>query len=311
MAAMPRRADPSPQLPTLIAMSDAERAGLNHDQARHRVRSETWLRIARGAYVTDPSSLGDLDEHSRQRVDHVHRAIAAAWRNPGTVVAYGSAAYVHQLPILGAVPQDVTLAVRPGRWTGHRSGVIFRRLELAEHHVARMRVPVTVPSRTWVDVACRGSLATALAAGDAGLRTGVLSRAALEVVAAEVGRLPGIRRVERALPLLDSIRETPLESASFAYFVESRLPLPRMQVDVSDVVGFMGRLDFLWDDVASGRRVAGESDGVLKYGDRGEAYREKRREDRLRAAGFTVVRWGFADLRTPALAARLRRILAS
>ena len=140
-------------------------------------------------------------------------------------------------------------------------------------------------------------------------RSNDLTCAAVSDVLDSVDALPGLSRARRAAPLLNGLRETPLESASYAYMVEHRIPRPRLQVTIADERGFVARVDFLWDDVPSGRRVVGESDGVVKYGAAGEAYREKVREDRLRAAGYRVIRWGFSDLRTPTLAQRLLLLL--
>ena len=66
----------------------------------------------------------------------------------------------------------------------------------------------------------------------------------------------------------------------------------------------MGRCDFGWPDLG----VLGEFDGKKKYGELlrrpGQTAEdvlvdEKRREDRLRALGWTVVRWMWSDLYRP------------
>jgi hypothetical protein len=273
------------------------------------VRSGSWSWVARGAYLPQGSlGLESLDEYARLRVEHVHRAVAAADRNPGSTIAYESAALVSQVPVL-TVPDLVQLVVAPGHWSGRRSGINFRRLVLEDSDVMRLRVSVTTPARTWMDMCRRGRLADALAAGDAGLRRGIFTRDELVAAAAKAEPLPGWRRVSTALELVDGIRETPLESASFAYFVESGIPLPACQVVIRRAGRFVARVDFLWDDPDRGVRVIGESDGVLKYADRGEAWREKVREDELRADGYGFVRWGMADLRSARLAHRLREVL--
>ncbi len=292
-------------------MREAIDAGLTPDQVRQRVRSGAWRRVGRGAYL--PS--GDLpylamDRFDRQRAEHAHRALAAAARNPGSVIGHASAAYVHGMPMFGPVPREVVLLVARGAWTGHRSGIHFRRAALDTADVVELRSPVTSPARTWLDVSCRGTLSDSLVLGDAVVRSGHATRADLDGAFVRAGRIPGFRRAERALRLVDGIRETPLESASFAYFVEHGIRLPRMQVELVGPDGwFVARVDFLWDDVPGAPGLVGESDGVVKYGERGAAYLEKRREDAIRELGLLVVRWGFADLRTPLLARRLARIL--
>jgi very-short-patch-repair endonuclease len=67
----------------------------------------------------------------------------------------------------------------------------------------------------------------------------------------------------------------------------------------------IGRVDFLVGD-----RVVVEFDGMVKYGgaDGREALAaEKRREDRLRTAGYEVVRLTWADLHQPEHVARAIR----
>jgi hypothetical protein len=75
---------------------------------------------------------------------------------------------------------------------------------------------------------------------------------------------------------------------------------------------FVGQVDFGWPDL----RTVGEFDGRAKYGtlartgqDPAEVlYREKLREDELRAEDLAVVRWGWPDLDSfVAVAERLRR----
>ncbi len=56
-----------------------------------------------------------------------------------------------------------------------------------------------------------------------------------------------------------------------------------------------------------------EFDGRMKYasGDPSVLWAEKRREDRLREAGYIVIRVTWADLKEPArIVARIRRALA-
>lgn len=76
----------------------------------------------------------------------------------------------------------------------------------------------------------------------------------------------------------------------------------------------VARTDFGWEE----RRLVGEFDGRIKYGrllepgqEPGDAvFEEKRREDAVRAEGWGVTRWVWADLAAGhRLAARVRRAL--
>lgn len=80
------------------------------------------------------------------------------------------------------------------------------------------------------------------------------------------------------------------------------LPAPELQIEIA-VRGHGYRCDFGWPEF----RGVGEFDGKTKYADllrRGETaadvvMREKRREANLRAAGWRVVRWTYADVLNP------------
>ena len=80
------------------------------------------------------------------------------------------------------------------------------------------------------------------------------------------------------------------------------MPQPELQRSFADPRGRIGYCDFAWPEF----RIIGEADGDAKYLDpalRGgrSAERvvldEKIREDRLRALGWTVVRWRWPDAR--------------
>ena len=123
---------------------------------------------------------------------------------------------------------------------------------------------------------------------------------------AECCELRGASKASLALEHLSPLRESPLESDSWAYFVRHRLPLPEMQVDLFDGHGrFLGRADYWW----KGARLVGECDGRSKYTDPSVLYEEKRREDAIRAEGNDVIRWGTPDLHDDRLARRIEAAL--
>lgn len=302
---MPRLHDRDPALPVMSVVRDAIFAGMSVDQVRQRVRAGEWQRLDRGTYLPDGGEcLVDHDEHARRRTEHALRAIACALRNRGSVVTDASAAVLHGLPVM-RVPANVQLAVPPGSWSGTRSGIDFRIRDF-DNDVLHQRVPVATPQRCWIDITRHGTLAESLVTGDAAIRAGLMS---VEPIADNLDRWRGqrgCRLLARALDLVNGSRESPLESSSYAYFVDYDIPLPRMQVEIRSANGvFIARVDFLWDDAG----VVGEADGRGKYGEREDLYAEKRREDLIRAQGFQVVRWGWGDLGGPALARRLRRLV--
>lgn len=301
---MPALADPDPVLPGVITMKDALRAGLTPDQVRHRVRSGRWTRIGRGAYL--PSAALESATNPFERAALTHRAwvTAAAQRHPGAVIGYHSAALIHGLPLWGRTPSVASLIVPASHWTGSRGAVRFRSTPLPSEEIRTLGdLAVTSIARTWCDVARTSRLATALAMGDAALRAGSVTASDMAVAVDAARRLKGVGRAERAVVHLSALRETPLESASWSYFVRHRLPLPAMQVVIVDAGGhFIARVDYLWEAFG----LVGECDGRIKYADSRALYDEKRREDAIRQLGFNVLRWGSAELMSDQLARRIR-----
>lgn len=122
----------------------------------------------------------------------------------------------------------------------------------------------------------------------------------------------GRRRAERAIAFADARSGSPGETLSRVRMWEAGLPAPELQVPFSDRAGRIGVVDFWWPQYD----LIGEFDGVSKYvrdeftGGRDPAevvIAEKVREDRLRALGPAVARWGWSVAWAPyALQAQLR-----
>lgn len=298
--------DLDPTLPEFFTLDQALVAGLTAEQVRYRLESGRWEHVGRGAYRRTDWADEENDHFERRRRDHVHRAIAAAKRNRGTIIGYESAATVQAMPLWNPVPDHVTLLVSRTQFNGRRNRLVLRQLEIPPADVIVVDgVSITSPARTWLDVARTRDLADALAAGDAGLRAGLFTRDDLQSALIRAEGTRGCRHAALALKHVDGVRESPGESGSWAYFVDHRLELPECQVELRDSSGrLVARVDFRW----KGARVVGEFDGRLKYEAADDVYAEKRREDEIRALGERVVRWGAADLRSSDLAQRLRAL---
>ncbi|MEE9097712.1 hypothetical protein [Pseudarthrobacter phenanthrenivorans] len=143
--------------------------------------------------------------------------------------------------------------------------------------------------------------------GPALSRDGLLNKAA---------RLPlGARRnwVAQVLDFASPESESAGESLSRAQMHLLGVPAPMLQAKFRQEGSLLARTDFFWPKY----RLVGEFDGDAKYLNddylgtrtaRQAVLAEKKREDRLRAAGFRVVRWDWATASDPGrLAARLRQ----
>ncbi|KGN40176.1 hypothetical protein [Knoellia aerolata] len=131
---------------------------------------------------------------------------------------------------------------------------------------------------------------------DAALHRRLVTRDALTAAGALPGSRYGIGTVRHAIAASDSRCESPGETLTRLVLVAAGLTV-RSQVSLDDEDGFIGRVDLLVGD-----RVVVEFDGAVKYdgldGKR-ELMAEKRREERLRDAGYRVVRVTWADLSHP------------
>jgi hypothetical protein len=290
---MPPRVDPDPPgLPLILTRDEAISSGLTADQIRQRVRGGHWKAVATGVYLREPNIAAGLDVHERLRMEHVNRALGAQRARPDCVIGFGSAAVLLGLPLVSGPPALVQLLVPDGAWTGIRGGVRYRECRLSTGDVDPASGSFTVPSRTWIDIARTHRLPDALSVGDAARRADLITVKDTDWALTQLGSIRGVRLARRALHLLDGRRETPLESWSFACFVAWDIPLPLMQHDIHDDDGLIGRVDFYWPE----HGLVGESDGRLKYDAPDALYEEKRREDRLRAKGLRIARWGWTDL---------------
>ncbi|KGN42594.1 hypothetical protein N801_13650 [Knoellia aerolata DSM 18566] len=148
-----------------------------------------------------------------------------------------------------------------------------------------------------------------MVAMDAAVHRRLTSSATL-VAALEDCRLRyGAGQARAAITAVDPACESPGETRTRLILRAAGLEV-RSQVSLSDDEGFIGRVDLLVGD-----RVVVEFDGAVKYDGldgRRALMEEKRREERLRDAGFRVVRVTWSDLARPAaLVARVRSLLAA
>lgn len=283
-------------LPEILTMAEALGAGMTADQVRQRVRSGRWSALGSGTYSRTFPAANDLDSFTQHRLLHVKLAVARALKVSGSVIAFGSAAMLHQFPLITGTPKQVELLVPHGAWTGTRTGTRHRAGNLASTEVWQLRAPVTSPLRTWLDIARTHDFADAICSGDAALRSKLFTVEELDTALPRTDIRGGLR-VHRASRQLNMLRESALESLSWVKFLDWDVKLPTCQFQVSDRSGrFIARVDFCWED----EMVIGEADGRIKYTSKGSLYEEKLREDRLRELGFEVIRWGWSDAQGPA-----------
>jgi hypothetical protein len=281
----------------VILTREALAAGLSEEDLRRLVTSRTWHRVRRGAYA---QTIDWQRWTPEQRHLAAARAVLRAVDQPA-VLSHVSAAVALGLPVWGADLREVHL-VRPATRQGARreGGVVHHAASLPdEHWTTAAGLPVTTPTRTVLDVARAVGFESAVVTADAALHTGVTTRQSLLDLHAAMLDWPGSRAAGRAIAFADGRAESPGESRGRVFCHVHGLPEPLLQVDILDEAGrFVGRVDFLFER----QRTIAEFDGRVKYraGDGGNpediVWREKQREDALRALGYEVVRFTWSDL---------------
>ena len=233
------------------------------------------------------------------------RAFLAAVRSQPVATGV-TAALVHGFAVHDADLRTCLVVHRDGQHPYFAGGVRHREAELADDEVTRVDgILVTTPARTVVDVARHHSFASAVVTADSALRAG-LSRDDLWAAATRARSWSGGRTATRVAGFADGRAQSPGESLTRVLMSEAGLPTPEPQFGVRDRYGLIGLVDLAlvaW-------RVIVEFDGRSKYGIDGQDAREqlwaeKQREDRLRAAGWEVVRVIWAQLRNPELMLRI------
>ncbi|MET9269952.1 type IV toxin-antitoxin system AbiEi family antitoxin domain-containing protein [Kribbella sp. NPDC003557] len=286
--------------------ADVLAAGYSDSELRRRVRSGQWLRMSYNSYV-EPRGV-PADEPSWERALRLHRLnIRMALERLGdVVVSHQSATVLHGLPQWGT---DLAKAhfTRPaaGRDRTGRTVRVHRSPVADDEVVAVEGLPVTSVERAIVETTCTTSYEVGVVLSDAALRLGSTTPNQLAAAVLRHRHWPGSPAARAAVRFADGLSESVGESRLRVLMANHGLPAPELQVEIrGNRGGLIGRVDFL----LSGHLIV-EFDGAMKYGGSADAVlAEKWREDRLREAGYGVVRVGWADLDRPQLTAdRLRR----
>lgn len=277
---------------------DAERRALARD-----VERGLKLRLRRGVYASakEVERIGSAD----RAIVYMRALDAVSLERP--VFSHWSAVVLHGLPFLvdRTSVVDVTDPDRSRAVDGSRLHV----LALSGSDVVEVGgLLCTAPARTVVDVAGGATFGQGVAVADAALRARKASPVDLDEARLRAGFRRSFKRIDDVLAFADEACESPGESLSRATMHRLGLPTPVLQYTLRDAQGFVARVDFYFPE----QRAVGEMDGKVKYLDptmnKGDAalavYEEKLREDRVRALGLGVARWGWAEAVSPLLLGR-------
>lgn len=248
-----------------------------------QLRSSAWRRLFRGVYAD--ASLAD---------SHGLRTAGARLLLPAGVAFSGrTAAFLHGATELAEAGDPVEVSIPTGMSFGPVTGLRIRRVTLPPSDVLLLgRRPCTTGLRTALDIARHEPVIDAVPALDVLLAKAVVGLGELReaVTGALAGR--GAARARAAVQLANPLAESQPESRVRVVLALAGLhPVP--QYTVRDVGGeFVARVDLAFVE----QRVAIEYDGAW-HAEAGQFAKDRRRLNRLRAAGWTVVHVTAADLR--------------
>ncbi|MFW5469159.1 hypothetical protein ACOCJ4_03845 [Knoellia sp. CPCC 206435] len=270
-----------------------------HAAARHvtpavlraAVREKSLHRVRPGVFATR-----ERWDAARPHERYVLTVRGLLLAHPGWVASHHAALALDRLP-LHDVDLDMVDVAAPVKASKIRPGLHVhvatpRQLELAARLEVR-RLPV---ADACVLTAVTSGFRAGVVAMDAALARSSTTPEALRRALELPGARYGVELARAAIEAADPRAESPGESLTRLVLLEAGLVV-RSQVSITDADGFVGRVDLLVGD-----RVVVEFDGAVKYDGldgRRELMKEKKREERLRDAGYRVVRVTWADLAHP------------
>jgi predicted transcriptional regulator of viral defense system len=275
--------------------------GLSEREVTVRATSGSLHHLFRGTFAVGHRVIG---RHGRMLA-----AVLASGSN--AVLSHGSAAELLGLWDKRPVSVDVIAPPQSGRKIQDIRWHNVRR-PIPEEIEARDGIPCTTVSRTLVDMAGRTGRTT--------LRRLVEQAAVLrQLDVREVDRVlargrrrgaPNLRAILQVWRTDDERRpilRSPLEAKLLPLLLESGVPRPECNVTLRIDGGKPVEIDMLWRD----QRLAIESDGEETHGTRGAFQSDRRRAQRLVAAGYRVagVTWLQVEDEISAVVARIKRML--
>ncbi|MGC4865702.1 hypothetical protein ACLQ3B_09745 [Micromonospora sp. DT53] len=157
-------------------------------------------------------------------------------------------------------------------------------------------IPATSPLRTVSDVILRADRYSAVSVLDSALNQGRMDPADLAAIPTLIRGRRGAVVARACLAEADGRAQSPLETRARLRCVDGRVPPDTLQLEVRDDDGYLlGIGDLGW----RGPRLIAEADGRDAHGSLEAAYADRRRQNRLVNAGWTILRFTWQDTLRP------------
>lgn len=247
-----------------------------HGIGRARLEGRSFVRVTAGAYL--PAGQADDLRLRCRALQHVR---------PDAVMSRWTAVALLGLPHPPTRRDEPLHAVVPtGTAPLRRSGVRSHQLPSPLSSVVYGGVRLTVPVRTWCDLARDGAdLHELVVVADGMAQRWPATVPALSAAVTAGRGQRGVRAARRAVDLVDPRAESAMESWVRVVLAEAGLPRPVPQLVVRDERSrFVARVDLAWPR----HRLVLEYDGD-HHRDRATWVKDLRRREELERLGWTVL----------------------
>ena len=294
-----RIAERAAQQHGVVALRELVELGMTVDAARKRVTSGRWRRVHAGVYAIGHAPL-------TRRARYMAAVLACG---PGAALSHREAAALHGLRPSSRGSIDVTSPRRTGR--GRRGIDVHSGAILEPHDVIVVDgIPCTTVARTLLDLAEVTKRRQVERACD---RAEMLELFDLVAIADQLERASGRRGAPALRAIVDDrlratiLTRSELEECFLELCRASSLPQPQVNVWIAlEPTGY--EADFLWPQ----QRLVAELDGRTVHATHRAFEHDRRRDQRLTLAGFTVVRFTWRQVvdEPAATVATMRALLA-
>jgi len=260
-----------------------------------QLRGPAYVRLFRGVYAD-----------ARLEIDHRLRTDAAGLLLPSLAAIAGrSAAAAAGIGDVIGDQEPVEVVMEPGVVFGPFKGMRIRRAKLPDTDVLDSDPPRTTLLRAALDIARESDGTRAVVALDRILHSGRLTHEALTAAVVGLPACRGSAYARAAVSKADGRSESRPETLTRLTLLAAGLaPVPQYRVFLAGA--FVARVDLAFPL----ERVAIEYEGTWHW-EPGQLRRDRRRLDRLTAAGWRVVHVTAADLYRPGdVVARVRSVLS-
>ncbi|QGN46012.1 hypothetical protein ACN26Y_06785 [Micromonospora sp. WMMD558] len=277
----------------LITRAQALRIGFSRNEIDWLAGAGRWRPVARAVYLVGHDPQGEVSRRCAIRA-------ALLSLGPHAHAVLGTAAELHGI---AGLPQSSEMHVAvPGRCgrpqPADPPNVVLHQFERSSGQLVRIDgLPATTPLVTVAEVILRVARYPAVSVLDSALNRGLVADDDLLVIPRLIRGRRGAVAARSYLAEADGRAQSPLETRARLRCVDGRVPPDVLQLEVRDDDGYLlGVGDLGW----RASRVIAEADGRGPHGTPDAIFADRRRQNRLVNAGWTILRFTWQDTLDPA-----------